>query len=72
MADGVSCEVRGHGGSSSSVLGEGYREFTAGKNKLRIEGGKVIANGKEFGSVKSGDSILLDDDGTVSINGQKR
>jgi hypothetical protein len=53
-------------------MGEGYHEFTAGKNKLRIQGGKVIANGKEYGPVKSGDSVLLDADGIVSINDQKR
>jgi hypothetical protein len=70
--DGVSCEVRGQGGESSSFVGEGYQEFTAGKNKLRVQGGRVTANGKEYGPVKSGDSVLLDADGTVTINGEKR
>jgi hypothetical protein len=53
-------------------VGQDYREFTAGKNKLRVQGGRVTANGKEYGPVKSGDSVLLDTDGTVSINGEKR
>src|SRR5947209_7615045 len=68
-AEGVSCEVRGQG-DSSSFAGQDYHEFTAGKNKLRVQGGRVTANGKEYGSVKSGDSVLLDTDGTVSINGE--
>jgi hypothetical protein len=62
----------GRGGNSSSFVGQDYREFTAGKNKLRVQGGRVTANGKEYGPVKSGDSVLLDTDGTVSINGEKR
>ncbi len=69
--DGVSCEVRGQG-ESSSVVGEGFHEFTAGKNKLRVQSGRVTANGKDYSAVKSGDSVLLDVDGTVTINGGKR
>jgi hypothetical protein len=71
--DGVSCEVRGDAdGGSSSFVSEGYREFTAGRNKLRVQDGRITANGKEYGSVKSGDTVLLDVDGTVTVNGAKR
>jgi hypothetical protein len=69
-ADGVSLEVRGEGASSDVVV-DGVHEFTAGKNKLRIQGRHVIANGKDYGPVNAGDSVLLDADGAVSINGQK-
>jgi hypothetical protein len=67
----VSYEVRGQGDSKSFVA-EGAREFTAGKNKLRVESGRVIANGKDYGSVKPGDSVLLDEGGTLTVNGEKR
>jgi hypothetical protein len=70
--DGVSCEVRGRGGESSDRIVEGVHEFTAGDNKLRLQDGHVIANGKDYGAVKSGDSVLLDADGNVTVNSQKR
>jgi hypothetical protein len=69
--DGVSYEVRGQG-DSKSLVAEGAREFTAGKNRLRVEGGRVIVNGKDYGPVKAGDSVLLDADGTLTVNGEKR
>src|SRR5438045_5728178 len=60
--DGVSCEVRGKR-NSSSLVGNGYHEFTAGDNTLRLQGGHITANGKDYGDVNSGDSVLLDGDG---------
>src|SRR5262245_33475494 len=66
--DGVSCEVRGYG-NSSSFVDKDYHELTAGENTVRVQAGHLTANGKDYGEVKSGDSVLLDSDGTVSING---
>jgi hypothetical protein len=43
-----------------------------GKNTLRVQGGHVTANGKDYGPVKAGDSALLDADGTLTVNGEKR
>jgi hypothetical protein len=69
--NGVSYEVRGSG-DSRSVAGGDSSEFIAGTNKLQVQGGRVSANGKDYGPVKSGDSVLLDADGTLTINGEKR
>jgi hypothetical protein len=70
-AQGVYCEVRGDGSSSNSV-GEGYYEFIAGRNKLRMHGGHITANGREYGLAKAGDRVLVDADGTVRVNGKLR
>jgi hypothetical protein len=69
--DGVSCEVRGER-NSSSLMGEGFHEFTAGKNKLRLQGGRITSDGKDYGEVKAGDSVIVEPDGTVFVNGTKR
>jgi hypothetical protein len=69
---GVSYEVRGRGDSTSSASPSGPGQLTAGKNTLRVEGDRVIANGKDYGPVKAGDSVLLDEDGTLTVNGEKR
>jgi hypothetical protein len=52
-------------------LGEGGTS-SAGKNKLEIRGGRLIANGKDRGPLKSGDSVLLDNDGRLFVNGPER
>jgi hypothetical protein len=69
---GVSYEVRGRGDSSASALANGPGRLTAGQNTLRVEGGRVLANGKDYGPVKAGDSVLLDEDGTLTVNGERR
>jgi len=69
--DGVSCDVRGER-TSSSLIGEGFHEFTAGKNNLRLQGGRITSDGKDFGEVKSGDSVVVEPNGTVWVNGAKR
>lgn len=70
--DGVSYEVRGRSGEARSQDGPGYREFIAGPNTLRVTGAHITANGKDAGEVKKGDSVLLDADGLLTVNGQKR
>jgi hypothetical protein len=70
--NGVSYEVRGRGGNSLAQNVEGYRELIAGSNTLRVKDGHITANGKDAGEVKQGDSVLLDVDGAVTVNGQKR
>jgi hypothetical protein len=66
-----SYEVRGEEGSVTLGTGE-VINANAGKNRLGINGGRVTANGKSYGSLKNGDGVLLDRDGQLSVNGQKR
>jgi hypothetical protein len=68
---GYQYEVKGEDGSSNKGMAEEL-DVTAGKNRLQIKDGKVTANGKAFGSVKRGDSVLLDRDGKLSVNGEQR
>ena len=69
---GITLEVRGEGSvSMRQELGEGGTS-SAGKNKLEIRGGRLIANGKDGGPLKSGDSVLLDMEGRLFVNGQER
>ena len=67
----VSVEVRGAGSVSRMTLGEGGTS-SAGKNKFEIRGGRAIANGHDGGPLQSGDSVLLDNDGRLLVNGQER
>jgi hypothetical protein len=47
-------------------------EFTAGTNKLLLEDGHIIANGKGYGTAVLGDTVLLDGEGRLFVNGQWR
>jgi hypothetical protein len=67
----VSYEARGEGGAVTRGVTE-RGSFTVGKNTLELKGGRVFANGKDHGPVKEGDSVLLDADGQLSVNGEKR
>jgi hypothetical protein len=66
-----SYEVRGEGAVSHGTASEPL-SVSAGKNALTIKDGRLTVNGKDYGTVKSGDSIVVDRDGQVSINGAKR
>jgi hypothetical protein len=68
---GVCYEVRGEGGAVTKGVAESG-SFTAGQNTLEFRGGRVFANGKDHGPVKGGDSVLLDRDGDLSVNGRRR
>ncbi len=67
----VSYEVRGEAGGLTKGMGEGV-SAAVGKNRLEVKGGQVRANGKDYGPVKDGDAVLLDKDGQVYVNGEKR
>jgi hypothetical protein len=77
---GIACEVRGHGGGVTSDVRSETRGtahtargvFAAGGNKLVVEDGRIVANGRPYGTAKSGDSVLLDEQGRLSVNGQER
>jgi hypothetical protein len=69
----VNYEIRDPaGGFSKGTCYDGV--FTAGGDKLKLEikDGRVRANGKDCGTVKDGDSVLLDKDGKLTVNGQPR
>jgi hypothetical protein len=65
-----SCEVRGEDGSSRGMGSDVTAH--AGSNRLEIKNGRLTANGKSYGTLNDGDFVLLDRDGTVSINGKTR
>ncbi|TMQ32753.1 MAG: hypothetical protein E6K70_16855 [Planctomycetota bacterium] len=67
----VSYEVRGGGGGfTKGITQDG--SFIVGDNKLELKDGHIFANGKYYGQVKNGDSILLDTDRQLYVNGEKR
>jgi hypothetical protein len=70
--DGVTYEVRGTGHARESRSANGDVEVTLGSNRLQIKGGRMMVNGKDCGAVKDGDSVVLDDNGQVSVNQEKR
>jgi hypothetical protein len=63
-------EIRSDGGATSGRSGS--IEATAGGNRLVIKDELLTANGKSYGRLKAGDRVLLDKDGTVYVNSEKR
>jgi hypothetical protein len=70
-AAAISWEVRGDSGGVAVGAGEGGTA-QAGNNKLVIANGRLTANGKDAGEFKNGDKVLLDKDGQIYVNGEKR
>ena len=70
-ARNVSWEVRGANGSFSRGSGESA-SVSAGHNRLEIKNGEVFANARDAGPVKPGDTVLLDEDGRLTVNGSPR
>jgi hypothetical protein len=69
---GVSYEVRGTGQPKESRSSDGVIEVTLGSNSLAIRGGRVVANGKDSGPVKNGDSVVLDEQGKLTVTRVKQ
>jgi hypothetical protein len=69
---GVSYEVRGTGQPKESRSADGDIEVTLGSNSLAIKGGRVVANGKDSGPVKDGDSVVLDERGKLTVTHGKQ
>ncbi len=69
---GVSYMVCGKGQASEKLLANGDVDVTLVANHLEIKGNRVLANGKDKGTVKNGDSIVLDNQGLLFVNQQKR
>jgi hypothetical protein len=47
-------------------------EYEWGPNKLRIEHGVLIFNGKSHGPLEKGDRVHVDKDGHLTVNGKPR
>jgi hypothetical protein len=52
------------GGNSGSIQVD--------KGSLEVRDGKVTANGKDGGTLKPGDKVVLDKDGKLFVNGEER
>jgi hypothetical protein len=68
----VNYEVRGEDGGGTITGRSDEGVHTAGKNRLQIKDGRILANEKDFGAVKEGDKVVLDKDGRVFVNGEER
>ena len=69
---GVSYLICGKGQANEKPSPNGDVDITLGANHLEIKGNRVLANGKDKGTVKDGDSIVLDNQGLLFVNQQKR
>src|SRR5438876_1387322 len=67
--NGISYEL--HGGGSIEV-DTNVIKIGNGKNVINIKDGRISLNGKDRGPIKSGDSLVLDAESQLSVNGEKR
>jgi hypothetical protein len=47
-------------------------DASSGKNRLQIQEGRMTVNGRSYGALKNGDSVLVDQDGQVFVNKEVR
>jgi hypothetical protein len=59
-------EVRG--GGSANVGQESTASSNVGNNHLELQKGKLTVNGKQYGLLKNGDRVVVEEDGTVKVN----
>ncbi len=68
---GVDYEV--HGGLPGSVNIDGETITIAnGTNRLEAKDGLLVVNGKDCGSIQHGDEVVLDAEGQVWVNKERR
>jgi hypothetical protein len=62
-----------HGEKGGVVTGAGA-DATAkvGNRSLSIKGGRLRVNDQDYGPLKNGDAVTVDQAGDVQVNGQKR
>lgn len=58
--------------SSSADATEDTYSFTGPSLSFTEKNGKLAVNGKEFGTIKAGDTVKIDKTGRVSVNGAPR
>jgi hypothetical protein len=68
--NGISYEVHGPV-QSVQVINDGIK-IASGKNVIEIKDGRISLNGKNRGPIKSGNSLVLDAQSQLSVNGEKR
>lgn len=68
----VSYEIRGTGGVVAGRVSPEDGSFSSGESRLEFRGGRVVVNGEDCGRVDDGDTVLLDRDGRVYVNGTPR
>src|SRR5262245_42681619 len=66
-----SLEVRSESGAEQMSLSDNSK-MTVGTVPIRVQDGRLFVNDSFFGSVKSGDKILIAADGQVLVNLQPR
>jgi len=64
-------EVRGPGGVYNRG-DAGSFSVTSGQTTASLQDGRLTVNGKSYGQMKDGDSILVEESGKVSVNGTAR
>ena len=68
---GYTFEVRGKGGAFTKGQAATF-SVQAGANAGAIKDGKLTVNGKSYGAVPDGATILVEEDGKVLVNGRER
>jgi hypothetical protein len=64
-----SYEVRHRNGLSQGKA----PEFTVtGKHSVSVKSGRLMVNGRDLGGLNDGDSILVDENAYVTVNGSER
>jgi hypothetical protein len=64
-------EVLGANGTVQRGEAETF-SLTMGSTAVAVRGGRLTVNGKGYGLLKDGDSIRVDEDGQVTVNGAPR
>src|SRR5262245_7308764 len=68
---GYNFEVRGAGGAYTKGQAATF-SAQAGANSAEVKDGKLSVNGKSYGVVADGATILVEESGKVTVNGQER
>jgi hypothetical protein len=68
--NGISYEV--HGNVQKIEVIDNAIKITSGKNVIEVKDGRLFLNRKDRGPIKSGDSLVLDAESQLSVNGEKR
>jgi hypothetical protein len=68
---GYDFEVRGAAGSFTKGQAATF-SVQSGANSAEVKGRKLTVNGKAYGSVADGATILVEENGKVSVNGKER
>jgi len=66
---GINYEVTVLTTIESTMEGEGIYDYSSDHLEFEEKHGDLIVNGKQFGRVKAGDTVKIDPNGAVLING---